>query len=169
MRLRHKLKVWRYYIVCHALYGGPPLNSSRAVLLTPCSRFPSRCTICSTPPHPPLCLATNHRQLAPCQTHLFWMEDPWVRPACKWGGDCTFPHPKAEGPKDPELLRTNIALQTENSQLARVRAYASDVLGKGGEASDTGIARSGTSRWACVVQNATATHCFNRVNNAPNA
>ncbi|CAM9783801.1 unnamed protein product [Scytosiphon promiscuus] len=85
--------------------------------------------------------------LAPCQTHRFWMEDPWVRPKCKWGEECTFPHPKAEGPEDPELLRTNIALQTENSQLARVRAYASEVLGKGGEASDTGIARSGTSRY----------------------
>ncbi|CAM9278435.1 unnamed protein product, partial [Hapterophycus canaliculatus] len=85
--------------------------------------------------------------LAPCQTHLFWMEDPWARPECEWGEDCTFPHPKAKGPEDPELLRTNIALQTENSQLARVRAYASGVLGKGGEASDTGVARSGTSRY----------------------
>ncbi|CAM9507389.1 unnamed protein product [Ectocarpus fasciculatus] len=85
--------------------------------------------------------------LAPCQTHLFWLEDPWSRPACEWGEDCTFPHPKPEGPEDPGLLRTNIALQTESSQLSRVKAYASGVLGKGGEASDTGTARSGTSRY----------------------
>lgn len=47
------------------------------------------------------------------------------------------------------MLRTNIALQTENSQIARVRAYASEVLGARGEASDTGLARSGTSRFGC--------------------
>ncbi|CAM9236213.1 unnamed protein product [Ectocarpus sp. 6 AP-2014] len=85
--------------------------------------------------------------LAACQTHLFWLEDPWSRPACEWGEDCTFPHPKPEGPEDPGLLRTNVALQTESSQLSRVRAYASGVLGKDGEASDTGTARSGTSRY----------------------
>ncbi|CAN0575707.1 unnamed protein product, partial [Ectocarpus sp. 12 AP-2014] len=65
----------------------------------------------------------------------------------EWGEDCTFPHPKPEGPEDPGLLRTNVALQTESSQLSRVRAYASGVLGKDGEASDTGTARSGTSRY----------------------
>lgn len=75
------------------------------------------------------------------------MEDPWTRPACEWGELCTFPHPKAKGPEEPELLRTNVALQTENSQLARVREYAASVLGKGGAASDTGVARSGTSRY----------------------
>ncbi|CAN0036170.1 unnamed protein product [Pylaiella littoralis] len=85
--------------------------------------------------------------LAPCQVHLFWMEDPWSRPACEWGELCTYPHPREEGPEDAELLRTNVALQTENSQLARVREYAAEVLGKGGAATDTGVARSGTSRY----------------------
>ena len=59
---------------------------------------------------------------------------------------CARSHLAYAGPKEEELLRTNIALQTENSQLKRVRAYAAGVVGAGGGASDTGIARSGTSR-----------------------
>eukprot|EP00904_Undaria_pinnatifida_P008108 jgi/Undpi1/4427/HiC_scaffold_17.g07781.m1 len=86
-------------------------------------------------------------EMAPCQTHLFWMEDPWTRPPCEWGVRCARSHLAYAGPKEEELLRTNIALQTENSQLKRVRAYAAGVVGAGGGASDTGIARSGTSRY----------------------
>eukprot|EP00903_Cladosiphon_okamuranus_P009874 g9380.t1 len=85
--------------------------------------------------------------LPPCETHRFWTEDPWGRPACKWGDDCTWPHPKPMGVEDPELLRTNVALQTENSQISRVREYVVTVLGKGGAATATGVARSGTSRY----------------------
>ena len=84
--------------------------------------------------------------MAPCQAHHFWMEDPWTRPPCEWGVKCPRSHLSCSGPGESELLRTNVALQTENSQLARVRAYAGGVLGAGGAASDMGIARSGTSR-----------------------
>lgn len=88
-----------------------------------------------------------YSKLPPCQTHQFWLEDPWSRPPCEWGNArCPHPHPDPTGPSEPELLRANIALQTENSQLARVRGYVGDVLGGGGAASDVGIGRSGTSR-----------------------
>lgn len=101
----------------------------------------------STPHLPPVgTSATCWSQMDPCQTHQFWLEDPWTRPPCQWNDRCSRLHATYTGPGEPELLRTNIALQTENSQIKRVRAYAAEVLGAGGLATDTGIARSGTSR-----------------------
>lgn len=97
------------------------------------------------PLHPFLDVET-HSKLAPCETHKLWLEDPWTRPPCEWKEMCSRTHLPHTGPDDPDLRRTNIALQTENSQLSRVRTYAAEVLGAGGEGSVTGIARSGTSR-----------------------
>lgn len=91
-------------------------------------------------------------QLDPCQTHALWLEDPWNRPSCPWGEGCSRPHSAWDGPKDPELRRTNIALQTESAQLLRAKEYASKVAGAGGRARLTGTARSGTSRYGVTFQ-----------------